>query len=90
LFCFVGRVIPAARNSPSALSSHLAATGGRVITRFPPEPNGYLHLGHAKAMNFNFGLASRAGGDCIMRFDDTNPEAEKQIILLAYSRIYPG
>jgi glutaminyl-tRNA synthetase len=50
----------------------------RVRTRFPPEPNGYLHLGHAKSICINFGLAAEYGGICHMRFDDTNPEKEEQ------------
>jgi glutaminyl-tRNA synthetase len=52
--------------------------GGRVQTRFPPEPNGYLHLGHAKSIYLNFGLAAEFGGATNLRFDDTNPEKEEQ------------
>jgi len=64
--------------TPELLKNHLEATGGIFITRFPPEPNGYLHIGHAKSMNLNFGIAKKNKGKCIMRFDDTNPATEEQ------------
>ncbi|KAI0824720.1 glutaminyl-tRNA synthetase [Trametes gibbosa] len=62
---------------PRLRDQHLAATKGVVHTRFPPEPNGYLHIGHSKAIFVNFGYAAHHGGHCYLRYDDTNPEAEE-------------
>lgn len=63
---------------PELMEEHLKATGGIVMTRFPPEPNGHLHIGHAKAINVNFGYAKVHGGKCYLRYDDTNPAAEEE------------
>src|SRR4029450_12323795 len=52
-----------------------------VVTRFPPEPNGYLHIGHAKSICLNFGVAEDFGGHCSLRYDDTNPTKEEQIYI---------
>ncbi|KAJ7498739.1 glutamine-tRNA ligase [Mycena latifolia] len=62
---------------PEFREKHLAATGGKVFTRFPPEPNGYLHIGHSKAIFVDFGYAAHHGGKCYLRYDDTNPEKEE-------------
>lgn len=58
-----------------------------IITRFPPEPNGFLHIGHSKAIAINFGFARFHGGICYLRFDDTNPEAEEELYFTAIQDI---
>src|SRR5690242_8421763 len=65
---------------PGAAKTHEGAPHdpAKIRTRFPPEPNGYLHIGHAKSVCLNFGLARDYGGACHLRFDDTNPEKEEQ------------
>ncbi|RVE70731.1 hypothetical protein OJAV_G00067230 [Oryzias javanicus] len=65
-------------NTMKLLKKHLEITGGQIRTRFPPEPNGILHIGHAKAINFNFGYAKANNGICFLRYDDTNPEKEEE------------
>lgn len=64
---------------PELMKEHLEFTKGKVFTRFPPEPNGFLHIGHSKAIAVNFGYAKYHGGNCYLRFDDTNPEAEEEV-----------
>ncbi|KAI9493612.1 tRNA synthetases class I, catalytic domain-containing protein [Zychaea mexicana] len=68
---------------PELMEEHLKATGSKVVTRFPPEPNGYLHIGHAKAINVNFGYAKAHNGITYLRYDDTNPEAEEEKYFLS-------
>ncbi|KAM8863049.1 glutamine--tRNA ligase [Spinachia spinachia] len=65
-------------NTMDLLKKHTEITGGQIRTRFPPEPNGILHIGHAKAINFNFGYAKANNGICFLRYDDTNPEKEEE------------
>ena len=56
----------------------LSGKSANIVTRFPPEPNGYLHIGHAKSICLNFDIASEFAGSCHLRFDDTNPKHEEQ------------
>jgi glutaminyl-tRNA synthetase len=68
----------AGKPGPARTHEGAAPDPARIRTRFPPEPNGYLHIGHAKSICLNFGLARDYGGACHLRFDDTNPEKEEQ------------
>lgn len=72
-----GRPVPGYQNTAELAAEHKKVTGGKPHFRFPPEPNGYLHIGHAKSMNLNFGEAKKHGGFCYLRYDDTNPESEE-------------
>ncbi|KAH0793231.1 glutamine--tRNA ligase, cytoplasmic [Histomonas meleagridis] len=67
----------AMKNPDDVQKQHMEITNGSYMTRFPPEPNGWIHIGHAKAMYLDFGLAELKGGKCYMRLDDTNPAKEK-------------
>lgn len=72
------RELAEAINSEEQLEKHHKVTQGKIITRFPPEPNGILHIGHARAIRFNFSIAGIYEGLCNLRYDDTNPEKEKK------------
>lgn len=79
---FLGKLHKPGENpqiTPALRDAHLKATGGLVYTRFPPEPNGFLHIGHSKAILINFGYAAHHGGRGYLRYDDTNPEAEEAV-----------
>lgn len=75
------------QKNPKRMEEHIKATGKRVFTRFPPEPNGYLHIGHSKAIAVNFGFARYHGGECYLRYDDTNPESEEEVYMIAIREI---
>uniref|UniRef100_A0A6A7G2A4 glutamine--tRNA ligase n=3 Tax=Hirondellea gigas TaxID=1518452 RepID=A0A6A7G2A4_9CRUS len=77
----LGRMLPDAMNTKEIYAKHLKRTKGTFYTRFPPEPNGFLHIGHAKSINFNFGLAKRKDGKTYLRYDDTNPIVEKGVYI---------
>lgn len=72
---------------PELMAEHLAFTHRKVLTRFPPEPNGFLHIGHSKAIMVNFGYAKHNGGHCYLRYDDTNPEAEEEVYFTSILRM---
>ena len=68
------------------IADDVAAGQAAVRTRFPPEPNGYLHIGHAKSICLNFSVAQEFGGTCNLRFDDTNPEKEEDEFIESIQR----
>jgi glutaminyl-tRNA synthetase len=72
----IARDMTSALNSEALLKERNDTFGDIILTRFPPEPNGYLHIGHAKAMRFSFTVASNYNGKTYLRYDDTNPEKE--------------
>lgn len=76
-----------AQKFPEKMKEHLAVTNGKVFTRFPPEPNGYLHIGHSKAIAIDFGYAQYHNGKCYLRFDDTNPESEDDVYVKSIQEI---
>mmetsp|Transcript_81974 Transcript_81974/g.95782 ORF Transcript_81974/g.95782 Transcript_81974/m.95782 type:complete len:567 (-) Transcript_81974:188-1888(-) len=76
-----GRPVPGYSNTEPLKEAHIQITKGHPRFRFPPEPNGFLHIGHAKSMNLNFGSALAHNGKCYLRYDDTNPETEEQVYI---------
>jgi glutaminyl-tRNA synthetase len=82
LASLMARDMKSAMNPPHVLQKHIEFTKGKVFTRFPPEPNGFLHIGHAKAMRFSFTSAENNGGFCYLRYDDTNPEKETKEFII--------
>ncbi|KAH9600702.1 Glutamyl/glutaminyl-tRNA synthetase [Trypanosoma melophagium] len=82
-----GRPVQGCTNTPELLEKHNVITEGKPYFRFPPEPNGFLHIGHAKSMNLNFGCAVSHGGKCYLRYDDTNPETEEQVYIDAIAEM---
>lgn len=76
-----GRPVQGYSNTEALKLKHIQRTKGHPWFRFPPEPNGFLHIGHAKSMNLNFGSAVAHNGKCYLRYDDTNPETEEQLYI---------
>lgn len=74
----VARDMAESINDAEILRQHKEKFGDKIITRFPPEPNGILHIGHCRAIRFNFSIAGQYKGECNLRYDDTNPEKEKK------------
>jgi len=72
----LGRDLVWAQNTKESLAWKIKNFGEHIYTRFPPEPNAYLHIGHCKAMRFSFKVAELCQGFCYLRYDDTNPDKE--------------
>lgn len=76
-----GRKLDIETNSQDLLNLHYVRTNNKIHTRFPPEPNGFLHIGHAKSININFNLITEKNVNCYLRYDDTNPSTEEKIYI---------